>query len=333
MKLRGNYPALKPRSESRHPIISCSETFDPAKDSLLCTRCGVKGYAKPACRNEALPYWERAYLNEKSAKCASRAVEIGTIMYKAAGHEDEDLAAANTVQVMAAKQSQGPMNFLEFARRFKADRNLLELMQVSQEVTRQLSVLEYEQSTRKAKGISREKKEVDTLPKTQGKKQTSEGSVETNIAGVYKRFLPLTHSDANAWKEAVIVKVLRNGKKQDIQLPLGMTHADQGSEINIISPMLQEKLGLKKGVNEASILTLGDERRGEKQLNFPMVRFLPAKEHKPVLHPRSPESLEDSGQGEIDTTDEESNEENSSDYEEVDESEVDDKEDVSREDF
>lgn len=65
MKLRGNYPALKPRSESRHPIISCSETFDPAKDSLLCTRCGVKGYAKPACRNEALPYWERAYLNEK----------------------------------------------------------------------------------------------------------------------------------------------------------------------------------------------------------------------------------------------------------------------------
>lgn len=155
------------------------------------------------------------------------------------------------LKTVFGRQSQGPMNFLEFARRFKADRNLLELMQVSQEVTRQLSVLEYEQSTRKAKGISREKKEADTLPKTQGKKQTSEGSVETNIAGVYKRFLPLTHSDANAWKEAVIVKVLRNGKKQDIQLPLGMTHADQGSEINIISPMLQEKLGLKKGVNEA----------------------------------------------------------------------------------
>ncbi|KAI6247094.1 hypothetical protein HI914_05181 [Erysiphe necator] len=271
MQLGGNYPALKPRSDSRHPIINGSETFDPSKDGLLCTRCGVKGHAKPACRNEALPYWERAYLNEKvnprlsatshllaltkeedatgesyrqwgtplkdrggvltleefadvsqPAECASRAVEIGTMMCKAVGHENDDLAAANIVEVMAAKrrrvveeehendyetretrggsgkakkagmrqlktivgrQGQGPMNYLELARRFKVDMNLLELMQVSPEVTRQFKRAGTRESTRKARGNSRKKEEADILPKTQGKKQTSEGSVEANAAG------------------------------------------------------------------------------------------------------------------------------------------------------
>ncbi|KHJ30453.1 hypothetical protein EV44_g5491 [Erysiphe necator] len=238
----GTYPALKPRSESLHPIINGTESFGPARNGLLCVRCGEKGHTKVVCRNKTLPYWERAYLAEKvkpqrnatahliaiteegersensarlgksasgntnkvisfdefAAEAADPAyaghkVEIDGLQYQAADHSDADHLVSKAVSAMAAKRRrvgeaqedeyeiseirtggskkagnrqlktivgrmrQGPLNYIELAKGFKADINLLDLMQASSEVTRQFRHLGTRQRSKKKSSKGKEK--------------------------------------------------------------------------------------------------------------------------------------------------------------------------------
>ncbi|KAK6585463.1 hypothetical protein PZA11_002190 [Diplocarpon coronariae] len=56
--------AVPPRSQSLHPVINGSKTYDSKKDGVLCVRCGDFGHKATECTGNELAAWEKAYLRQ-----------------------------------------------------------------------------------------------------------------------------------------------------------------------------------------------------------------------------------------------------------------------------
>lgn len=59
-----------------------------------------------------------------------------------------------------------------------------------------------------------------------------------------KPLTPRVHPDDKAFKLPVGVKAMQNGKSIAVRLPLGASHGDQGSDINLVSAALARALRL-----------------------------------------------------------------------------------------
>lgn len=128
---------------------------------------------------------------------------------------------------IVGREGKGPMDYTELASKFEVTINLLELFQLSPEVSKQFRKL----STRRNEQKSKKTAEAEAASST---------PLRSNLAQV----APHIHPDDKAWKVPVSLRITENSGPTIVDLPIGMSAADQGSDIVLMTPALQQKLRL-----------------------------------------------------------------------------------------
>ncbi|KHJ30284.1 hypothetical protein EV44_g3706 [Erysiphe necator] len=167
-------------------------------------------------------------------------VENDGLQYQAAEHSDDDHLVSKAVSAMVAKRrrvgkaqeeeyeipeirtgglkkagngqlktivdrlGQGSLNYIGLAKGFRADINLLDLLQASPEVMRQFRHFGTKQLSKKKSSKGKEK--AQTRQEFQVHEEAGINEVLASSAEIFKRLIPVTHPDTKAWKVETIVK-------------------------------------------------------------------------------------------------------------------------------
>ena len=134
---------------------------------------------------------------------------------------------------IVGREGLGPMDYRELAARISVPLNLLELFQLSPEVSKQFRKL----STRK----NQKRKKITPFPLPN---ETAQAVASALIGPKLAQIAPRVHPDDKAWKIPASIRVMENGKVTTVDLPLGMSSSDQGSDIVIMTPTLQKRMRL-----------------------------------------------------------------------------------------
>ncbi|KAH7317965.1 hypothetical protein BKA65DRAFT_110784 [Rhexocercosporidium sp. MPI-PUGE-AT-0058] len=140
---------------------------------------------------------------------------------------------------IVGREGLGPINYRDLASRINVPLNLLELYQLSPEVSKQFRKL----STRKNQ--KRARKQNPASADQPDSPSTAAAASAATVGSKLVQVAPRIHPDDKAWKIPTSIRVPSKGKVTVVDLPVGMCASDQGSDIIIITPALQQKLGLQ----------------------------------------------------------------------------------------
>lgn len=185
-----------------------------------------------------------AFLNIGDARKRSRPMGIVDLF----NNQERDLKIrkkANKRGRRTARQSRqivgrngmGPVNCMKMAQEIKVEISLMDLFRMSTDLSKAFRKLSTRVNEREVKEII--KKEIPATVRV-GKVSSIAGSevlfgrMESSLKG---------NAD-KAFRVLVVVRTVRNGKPMRVSLPLGMSRADQGSDMIIVIIGFLKKLGL-----------------------------------------------------------------------------------------
>ncbi|RKF83279.1 hypothetical protein GcM1_161012 [Golovinomyces cichoracearum] len=212
--------------------------------------------------------------------------------------------AARQLREIVGRYGMGPVNYKKMARKIKVEISLMDLFQMSPDLSKAFRKL----STR-----------VNERDVTAGSEV---------LFGRMESFLK--ENVEKAFRVPVVVTTVRNGKQVRVSLPLGVSQADQGSDMIIVTIGFLKKLGLsvkslvERGYNGLTMNVadgsyIGDKARGEEVKIIQGPKFIESAQHKLALCPLnkhakgSQKNVEDSSDDSTDSEMESEGDENLSD--------------------
>ena len=156
------------------------------------------------------------------------------------------------------------MNYKELAQRLNCTLNLLEILQMSSEARQAwketgLPIRKPKAKKDKGKGPAQEDPHTRTAsPSTQpppqdNNERSSQQALELNhhvehgqaSLSSITRLGPRVHADEGAFKCPVTFRVKYHRKSTKVIMPLGMSHANQGSDLNLTTESLWKIMGFR----------------------------------------------------------------------------------------
>ncbi|RKF60417.1 hypothetical protein OnM2_051053 [Erysiphe neolycopersici] len=142
---------------------------------------------------------------------------------------------------IVGRQGKGPLNYTKLAGDMIVQVSLLDLYQMSPDLTRAFRKL----STRVSKRTSKSKSKVSTEGLPEGEVLLAGESEDVDIKRRdLKTMTPLIAADRKAFRIPVIVRTSRGGKPANVALPTEVSQADQGSDMIVITIGLVRSLGI-----------------------------------------------------------------------------------------
>ncbi|RKF59570.1 hypothetical protein OnM2_059080 [Erysiphe neolycopersici] len=131
----------------------------------------------------------------------------------------------------------GPINYKKIAQEIKVEVSLMDLFQISPDLSKAFRNLSSRVNEKKVKERIR-----NELPTARGAGKSS--SIADSEVLLGKAAGPLRNNVEKAFRVPVVVKTLRDGKIVRVSLPLEVAQADQGSDMIIVTIRYLKKLGL-----------------------------------------------------------------------------------------
>ncbi|KAI0995222.1 hypothetical protein K3495_g12960, partial [Podosphaera aphanis] len=139
-------------------------------------------------------------------------------------------AKIQELREIVGRRGKGPVDYRKLAEEIQVPINLLDLFQISPDLVKNFKKI----STR-----------TNNKKKGKGRSADAANCTELPHVGQHQNTFPSIDLDHKAFRIPAIVRIRENSKHKRINLPPGVSQADQGSDINVVSPALAKALSAK----------------------------------------------------------------------------------------
>ncbi|KAI1005917.1 hypothetical protein K3495_g2303 [Podosphaera aphanis] len=246
------------REEDGIPLLTCEE-FDgkeckerkPTSARCMSVLIGYDKEKKKSSDSDIDEFGEEgltleSYLNTSNSKKRERPMDIDNLL-----NDDESSAkmqkkgskrtrrAERQLREIVGRLGKGPVNYRKLAEEIKMEVSLMDLFQISPDMSKAFRKL----STR-VNELTMKERMRNELPKT--RRETVNEMNDDNSSEVLfgKAAGPLEVSQERAFRIPVTVKAKKDGKHEKVTLPISVAQADQESDMVIVTVGFLEKFGL-----------------------------------------------------------------------------------------
>jgi len=165
-------------------------------------------------------------------------------------------AKVRELREIIGRKGLGPVNYRTLAQQIQVPINLLDLFQISPDLAKNFKKLStrVNEKQEKKKAAAAGARALDAKANRRTRFETLLNRVDKaalessqNATSLAKRDpFPIVDIDHKSFRVPVVVRAKQNGVMKRVALPIGVSQADQGSEINVCSPGLANALKLKR---------------------------------------------------------------------------------------